>query len=359
MGLALVNVFALKSNCCACGFVLLFLLGCRLLHAQYPDYPSRETQQQHAWIKTLYQPQKVDSSIEAAVGNFVQKESLKFKWEVHPLLNQIPKDSLEINGLKDNPYQILNSAFKNHQYVPRFFVTSFKNPIGEYYSRNLFRVQKVDYFLPVAKSGERFPADAISNKPKPVFFEDDEWFLVYYCVPTGELRMLGGNAFLDELPPDALSWKDIFQSDLGAQIMGVSRMIQHGVYKCTFFSWYYFSEDTIRKKEYDDGQVRYYQLCENPADAITAGKSWLLRVAMPQNQNLPVVWEDVSLIYLSTNPNPNWVYERGFPCYQITWVSNKAPRALQDIQPRIEGISEEVFARLKKSRDWRPFLHVE
>lgn len=218
-----------------------------------------------------------------AFGAFVKTESLRFKWAIHPALSRL--DSLHRLGedtlrIQENPFMLLAPALRSYRYDPLFSVENLSTPFNGYFYRNVFTVKKYDRFIRPENPAEHIGADTIWSL-RDHFFENDDLYAVYYCPPTGDLRMLGGNAFLQQLPEDAYPFDRAHNFDADAMLMARTRLIHHFVYRSKHINWVYFETDTLRKAAYETGKTRYYSVSET-ARLFGPGSSRLITIQIPR-----------------------------------------------------------------------------
>ena len=344
--------------------------------AQPAVYPADQDASKHRFIKTLHTPQPIDPEITGVLGAFVKTESLRFKWAIHPALSRL--DSLHRLGedtlrIQENPFMLLAPALRSYRYDPLFSVENISTPFNGYYYRNVFTVKKYDRFICPENPAEHIGADTIWSL-RDHFFENDDLYAVYYCPPTGDLRMLGGNAFLQQLPEDAYPFDRAHNYDADAMLMARTRLIHHFGYRSKHINWVYFETDTLRKAAYETGKTRYYSVSET-ARLFGPGSSRLIIIQIPQFYSIETArpshsaetgknilpaepWDGIELVYYSNRPNSTWKFEPGFPCYEIKWVVRNEPQRYEDVLPQIRGISAAELQKLQADPEWLNYIFL-
>jgi hypothetical protein len=174
-------------------------------------------------------PTPLDSADLNLIGQFVVRESNRFRMALHPAFAKLdsiaPKGSAKRTELEQNTYAIF-PEMAGYRYTPKWKIYRFDNQNN--YLRNMYWVEIQDSFSlintdvkPVLKipNGHLFSVSrntyylygyGYNSKTntydyrRPVFFNNDGIFSVFYCKETGELRMMGGNAFLEQWPEAAI-----------------------------------------------------------------------------------------------------------------------------------------------------------
>ena len=347
--------------------------------SQQEIYAPNDDSSHHRRIKMLHQAQAVDEEMHRIISDFVKKESLRFKIALHPAfanLDSLYPGQQQRQEIEQNPYALLWSGVRGYRYEPTFRVENMPQWHDNLYCRNVFTVVKYDRFIRPENRTLQISADTMWSFASNVFFGNDDVFSVYYCPPTGDLRMLGGNAYLQQLPQDAYPWDIEHGFDKDATIMARTRLINHGIYRGYHFSWVYFKRDTLRENLYETGKYRYYSIAETSNRVFGPGSCKLISVPMcrfypialstPSHSpagTVPVIeepedWDKFEMVYYTNQPNQTWTYEKGFPCYEIKWVVYNAPKRYEDMFPQIRGVSAEELKNLQADREWLNYIFM-
>lgn len=344
--------------------------------AQVNVYPAGQAATKHRYIQTLHAPQPVDAEMTRVISDFVNTESLRFKRALHPAFSR--PDSLQLPeeaqwSVQQNPYLLLAPSLLSYRYEPVFSIENMPAPFNGYYYRNVFTVKKYNRFIRPENSAEHIPADTIWSL-RNYFFENDDLYVVYYCPPTGDLRMLGGNAFLQQLPEDAYPFDRAHNFDADAMLMARTRLIHHFAYRSKHIVWVYFEQDSCRKKAMESGKTRYYGISET-SRLFGPGSSRLITVPIPRFYEIELSssshsgstartvlpaeqWDRIELLYFSNHPNSTWKFEPGFPCYEIKWVVRNEPQRYEDVLPQIRGISAAELEKLQADPEWLNYIFL-
>ena len=344
--------------------------------AQADVYPAGQAASKHRYIQTLHTPQPVDSEMARVISDFVKTESLRFKMAMHPAFSR--PDSLHLPAevsllVQQNPYLLLVPSLQSYRYDPVFSIENLPTPFNGYYYRNVFTVKKYDRFIRPENSAEHIGADTIWSF-QDHFFENDDLYAVYYCPPTRDLRILGGNAFLQQLPEDAYPFDNAHNFDADAMLMARTRLIHHFAYRAKHMVWVYFQQDSLRKKAIESEKTRYYSISET-SRLFGPGSSRLITVPVPRFYEVELSssdhsadtfrtvlpteeWDRIELWYFSNRPNSAWKFEPGFPCYEIKWVVWNKPQRYEDVLPQIRGISAAELEKLQSDPEWLNYIFL-
>lgn len=347
--------------------------------SQQEIYSSHEDSSHQRKIKGLRQPQVVNEEMHRIISDFVKKESLRFKMALHPAfanLDSLYPDQQQRQQIEQNPYALLAPILRLYRYEPVFSVENMPEWHDDLYCRNVFIVHKYDRFIRPENPALEITADTIWRFATNNFFDHDDLFSVYYCPPTGDLRMLGGNAFLQQLPEDAYPWDQEHGFDQDATIMARTRLINHGIYGGYHFHWVYFKRDTVRKNLFETEKYRYYSIAKTYNRIFGPGSCKLISVPMcrfysitlsgPSHTSVrtpPVIvepeeWDKFEIVYFTNQPNQRWTYEKGFPCYEIKWVVYNTPKRYEDMFPQVRGVSAEELKNLQADPEWLHYIFM-
>lgn len=356
-------------------FALLMLLFFSAF-AQADIYPAYQDSSKHRYISSLHSPQPIDPEMSRVISDFVKTESLRFKRAIHPAfshsdsLNQDPARRLQI---EQNPYILLTPSLKEYRYEPAFRIESMPTPFNGYYHRNVFTVIKYDRFIRPENVSEQIRADTIWGVNSS-FFDKDDLFSVYYCPPTGDLRMLGGNAFLQQLPEDAYPFDRAGNFDQDAMLMARTRLINHINRNTGHFAWAYFKQDSVLQKLYESGKVRHYNASET-SHFFGPGSCRLISIPIPRFYTIekveththakdwkitipPEAWNRIEMVYYTNRPNSGWKFKKGFPCYEIKWVILNEPQCYEDILPQIRELGADELKKLQSDPEWLHYVFL-
>lgn len=356
-----------------CVFFLFFFFSA---FAQSDVYSPYEDSSKQRIIKALRKPQQLDTRMTRIVSAFVETASLRFKRTLHPAfanLDSLYPEPQSRRQIERNPYVLLNPALRGYNYEPVFRIENMPVPFNNTFYRNVFIVVKYDCFIRPEDPVTQMPADTLWSN-KPYFFGNDDLFAVYYCPPTGDLRMLGGNAFLEQLPLDAQPIDIVHNFDEDAMIMARTRLIHHFVYQSRSFNWVYFNRDTMRQRLYEAGKYRYYNLSKSANRVFGPASCRLISVPVPRLYTVvqtsshsnktkvleePEKWDKIELVYYTNQPDRNWDYEKGFPCYEIKWVVLNEPKSYAETLPQIRGVSAEALKALQADPEWLNYIFIQ
>jgi hypothetical protein len=326
-------------------------------------------------------PQAISRQSVDKISNFVLDESLRYKRKLHPAFLRIDSAKNTADDLKEideNPYVLLNAHLKGYKYAPVFRIENVRRS-GLGYFRNLFAVRIFDRFIRPESVEKNIAADTIlasqglkynnwAASTIVPFFWNDGFFTLYYCPVTNDLRMVGGHAFLDQFPDDALYDGSI---DYNAEIVALSRMIHFPGYhpaSAPLLTHSYNDLDSLRRKLYEDRKYIYFN--HTPYSYMDEYPKRLIVVRIPKygykeitttsdcidcKQKIktipPEPWDNLELIlYLKDQSEFLGSYPKGFTYYEIKHIIRNKPENFNDVQAIIRGVEQAEISVLKAKK---------
>jgi hypothetical protein len=382
-----------------------------------------------------------DSNTTNLIGRFVVQESKRYRMALHPVFAKLdsvaPPGSAKRAALEANPYTIF-PKLEEYKYNVKWSITPMHagyftgDPDKQLALQNIYVVYLQeclsfpgDPLLPppprivrpdsMDNNGEfivveewnppkRLPdsfclcqlgrrVDCLRYYTPPTFFANDGIFAVYYCKETGDLRMVGGHAFLEQFPQGAFNFTSERTTNFNAGIVAMTRLVhlsckekscRNSNYKLIWPAFYEEPErifggywpSSIYRYEYRYRECSYYHDCGRcyndivritngfpPVDSIPSAHRLRSDVSHyssyddEHNKQYPIVrlperpW-GVSTRYYVRKPSTMLrpYYQDGFPYYEVTYTIIDQPERYEDVLPKVRGLTEAEFAAIKAKR---------
>jgi hypothetical protein len=186
----------------------------------------------------------ITKGMQDSLINMVHREAIRFKRAFHPAFSKHDTlrhlDSIAPGWRERNPLCVLAPHLHAYRYDPVYTVSKVIAYDSEprFYT-NIYRIKKADRFVREAyvKKGKRTPADTIYEDVSEKFFRYDSLFTAFYAPKTGDCFMMGGNAFLHDIP---LAWFHQYMT-MHEPYFGVSDkvMVRLDRFNVKYFSYSY------------------------------------------------------------------------------------------------------------------------
>jgi hypothetical protein len=323
-------------------------------------------------------PQNLNPSTIDKIKEYVIKKSITYKKYLHPAFTNLDTLNMSVEertAIEENPYIILNPFLKGYKYMPIIWVENVRYSNGSYL-RNLFSVRVSERFIREADPDNGIDSDTILVRHGmkynnydtygiTPFFWNDGFFTVYYCVPTGDLKMVGGHAFLEDFPENSL-YENLFEEN--AKIVALARLVHfpgfHPYSSPSVVSSSY-KQDTAKQALYKKRMFVYLDLdCtyvtdRTPNQSITVPipkRGYTLSTTFSDCVNCPSLkkrvpdepWDNLELVcYIKDPPEFLGSYPKGFTYYEIKHIMKNKPEKFEDTQAIIRGVEPREINDLK------------
>jgi hypothetical protein len=337
-------------------------------------YPTR--------ITKMELPQNLNPSTIEKIKEYVMKKSMLYKKHLHPAFTNLDTLNMSVEertAIEENPYIILNPFLKGYKYVPIAWVeNTYMQHSSNRYLRNLFVVRIFERFIRQADPDNGIDSDTILvnhgvkyNKYDDYgitpFFWNDGFFTVYFCVPTGDLKIVGGHAFLEDFPENSLI-EDRFEEN--AKIIALSRLIHiPGFHPRSSPSVVSSShrQDTAKQALYNkrmfvylDLDYRFKTSAKSPNQLITVPipkRGYALATTYNDCKTCPLLiekvpdepWDNIELVSYTNETLPDFLGKtvKGFSYYEIKHVIRNTPKNFSETQAIIRGVEQNEINTLK------------
>jgi hypothetical protein len=346
-----------------------------------------------------FQKDTLTESDKEKIRVFVRREYLRYLVDLHPAflpLDDMSKKMIISVPKHYNPLEALYPQTKGYIYRPKIIVRLPKT--DHHFITNIYEVELQHRFY---KSGDCYGQKVIIDS----IYRNRNFFVVY-CVPSvNEMRMIGGPAFLQQLPWEA------GESSVILRIMAYARTIDtfhernqdhiRGMEKRNFYNYYYYRDTTARDTTVQNTTKPTYgmygeacdpeQRSRGPLYALfdvwlgSSSREWdtgaLVKVPVTCIEG---VWQDpeimhgvrlrtggfiiqpegidrVQMVYYC-GKSPDLIpikglfeipYEKGFPYYEISQTFYNTPLKYEDTLIKIRGVKEDEMSGLRKN----PIFH--
>jgi hypothetical protein len=348
--------------------IILFFIHFQIAFGQFDVYPSYEKDSNDFMkIDRLINPHPIDSNMEKIIIDFAKKKSLEYKIFIcRKVLNfdSLFPDTFSRKKFETNPYILDYPQYRDYKYAPLWRVQSMNG--GEVFSgkylRNMFEVIRYDRFIRSADILKGISADTIQSNEEWVSFdgiygENDFIYSIYYCPPTGHLRVIGGNALLEQLPDGAYTDDEDYANLIG-RVRAVQYLYQINKYtNWTLAFWRGQDSDTIGTFTRKDRKYYYYLVYRLPyhdfkllavpvahreiIDEQRASDSDIvIRKVIQKNEE----WNNIEIIWFR-RPNygfwNTWKgYKKGFKMYEMHRIFNNLPQSFEEKYTHVRGLTQ-------------------
>ena len=311
--------------------------------------------------------------------DFVSKERWRFVRDIYPEFQHIdslfPKEE-DRAKIARNPYAILNPALLDYRYEANFVVENMQLYRGGFYLRNVFKINRREFFLvkehETAKN-KSLP-DTLSwwNYPLNLFVAEADVFIVYYCPPRNDIRMLGGWAYLQPFPKEAFKPRDF--EDLYSTSNAITQIRLGEAISSDWYVDNWGIPDSLRKSHKEGGTYYHlvmkklhtgpayprpdcYLAVAGPIPYIT--EKWGIQTDTgrpPYKIENPEFepWTRIEISHFATNPVEP--HPKGFPGYEVRYIIKRNPESPQDLLPIVRGIEQAEWNRIINDPFWKQLV---